>query len=88
MNEIQKQQLIASINWNELLPKLIELATMVRNGTLLDDWKYTLQLVSEILESISNSAQKNGIDQKDVWTILLPIIIELLPLLLDRIGRR
>ena len=87
LNQPEAKTLIASIDWTQLIPLVVDLVSMAIQGNLFTEWKRALTIITEILKMITEAEDRASV--KIDWSILLPILLDtFLPILLDLIRNR
>ena len=86
----QQALFLENIDWSSLIPAAIDLFKHIQSGQLLTDYQRTIDIVKEILESLS-IAEQQAMDvdpsmQRIDWATILPIILKFLIPILVGIG--
>lgn len=83
----QQALFLESINWSRLIPAGIALIKQIQDGNLVTDWGRTLDIIKEILDSLSQAEQQSML--KIDWATLIPIILKfILPILIGIGGTK
>ena len=81
---------LENIDWSTLIPAAIDLFKHIQSGQLLTDYQRTIDIVKEILESLSIAEQQamnqDPSMQRLDWATILPLILKFLIPILIGIG--